>query len=57
MMLKHSLIEVVGDISDASSISNFSDTFFAPMKNLMSLTIVIHKKKLINSLIDYRNTI
>ena len=30
------LKEVVGDISDASSKSNFSDTFFASIKNLMS---------------------
>ena len=42
------LKEVVGDISDASSKSNFSDTFFASIKNLMS-DWCYAQKKLINS--------
>ena len=50
------LKEVVGDISNASIESNFSDTFFASMKNLMSNCCYKHKK--INKLLtDYRNTI
>ena len=42
------LKEVAGNISDASSKSNFSDTFFASIKNLMSDCCYTHKK-LINS--------
>ena len=49
------LKEVVGDISNASIKSNFSDTFFASIKNLMS--VAIHTKKNNKLLTDYRNTI
>ena len=50
------LKEVVGDISDASSKSNFSDTFFASIKNLMSDRC--YTQKIFNKLlIDYKNTI
>ena len=50
------LKEVVGDISDASSKSNFSDTFFASIKNLMSDRCYT-QKKFNKLLIDYRNTV
>ena len=42
------LKEVVGDISNALGKSNFSDTFFAPLKNLIS-DHCYTQKKLINS--------
>ena len=50
------LEEVVDDISDASSKSNFSDTFFASIKNSMS-DHCYTQKKFNKLLIDYRNTI
>ena len=50
------LEEVVGDISDASSKSNLSDTFFASVKNSMS-DHCYTQKKFNMLLIDYRNTI
>ena len=50
------LKEVVGDISDTLGKSNFSDNFFASIKNLMSDRCNTQKK--INKLIiNYRNTI
>ena len=44
------LKEVVGDISDALSKSNFSDTFFVSIKHLMCDRCYTQKN-------DYRNTI